>query len=84
MLILLLAVKGVAITVKSTGVESLEGYIYDRWGIKVYTFSSPNNGWDGHTTSGQACSDGTYYYIFVSKGFDGSSHEDKGFVTLFR
>ena len=70
--------------VKSTGVESMEGTIYDRWGLKIYTLNSVDDGWDGHTSSGQTCAEGTYYYIIVTKGEDGSTHQDKGFINLLR
>ena len=71
-------------TVKSTGVLSITCDIYDRWGLKLYTLTAPNEGWDGHTTSGESVPEGTYYYIVISKGFDGIVYEDKGFITLFR
>ncbi len=70
--------------VSSSGVATLTGDIYDRWGLKVFSFQSVNEGWDGHTTSGQMASEGTYYYVIKTTGFNGSEHEDKGFITLLR
>lgn len=66
------------------GVQSLTGTIYDRWGLKLFTWNGVEGGWDGRTTSGNKAAEGTYYYTITSTGFDGSTHEDKGFVTLFR
>jgi gliding motility-associated-like protein len=67
-----------------TGVAALEGDIFDRWGLKIYTFHAPNEGWDGRTTSGVEVQPGTYYYIIKATGFDGNVHEEKGFITLIR
>lgn len=36
--------------------------IYDRWGILVFETEEYNAGWDGRTTSGLECLEGTYYY----------------------
>ena len=70
--------------VSSTGLASLKGEIYDRWGLKIFNWNELNGGWDGRTTSGSKAAEGTYFYIIQSTGMDGSTHEDKGFVTLFR
>lgn len=42
-----------------------EVLIFDRWGLKIYESAISNRqyGWDGHTTSGMECTEGTYYYI---------------------
>ena len=68
--------------VKTVGVVSLEGNIYDRWGIKVFTWNGINDGWDGRLTSGQAAPDGTYFYIINAIGQDGQEHEEKGSLLL--
>ena len=68
----------------STGVATLEGDIFDRWGLKIFTFHAPNEGWDGHTTSGVEVQAGTYYFVIKATGFDGNVHEEKGFITLIR
>lgn len=57
-----------------------EFLIYDRWGILVYS-AKPGKAWDGRTTSGTSCVDGTYYYVFrYSWGSEGRAVT--GFVTL--
>ncbi|MBS1638058.1 MAG: gliding motility-associated C-terminal domain-containing protein, partial [Bacteroidetes bacterium] len=40
--------------------------------------------WDGHTTSGEKVSDGTYFYTIKYINGDGNSVEKKGCVSLFR
>jgi gliding motility-associated-like protein len=70
------------------GILNYKCTIYDRWGIKV--FDTINVGmvgyaWDGHTISGIACSEGTYYYVINYT--DGKTNEQKqlkGFLELMR
>ena len=57
--------------------------IYNRWGVKVFETAQTNNYWDGRTTSGEPCSDGTYYYVIAVKGIQGTEIK-KGFIQLVR
>lgn len=52
--------------------------VYNRWGNEVYT-SDNTNYWDGRTTSGEFCNDGTYFYIVQTE-----EKIYKGFVQLIR
>jgi len=47
--------------------EIIKTNIYNRWGIKVFETFDINNYWDGRTTSGVECIDGTYYYVVETK-----------------
>jgi gliding motility-associated-like protein len=71
-------------TITSTGVESMNVQIYDRWGLKLAEWDNIAGGWDGRTSSGSIASDGTYYYLITAKGQDGEEHFYKGFLTLLR
>jgi gliding motility-associated-like protein len=53
--------------------------ILNRWGIKVFETSNLNFYWDGRTTAGEDCVDGTYYYIIQTK-----EKTEKGFLQLIR
>ena len=55
--------------------------IYNRWGLCILKSSNSHQYfWDGRTTSGEAVTDGTYFYIMnVDNGT-----KLKGTVTLFR
>ncbi len=53
--------------------------IYNRWGLKIFETSTINRYWDGRTTSGEECVDGTYYYIIEVK-----EKNIKGFIQLIR
>lgn len=45
-------------------VESVDFFIYNRWGGLVYETSDPNVNWNGTDfETGEICSDGTYYYV---------------------
>lgn len=57
--------------------------IFNRWGIKVAELSEKNNFWDGRTTSGIACNDGVYYYLFNGET-DKQKINEKGFIQLLR
>jgi gliding motility-associated-like protein len=61
--------------------------IFDRWGLKVFESSDSKNGWDGHTTSGISCSEGTYYYVIKYKASNTQGIKEqtlKGFLQLIR
>lgn len=66
--------------------NKIQGYsmeIYDRFGVKIYSSEKVNQCWDGRTTSGMPCSDGTYFYI-LQLTVNTAKLEYKGFVQLFR
>jgi gliding motility-associated-like protein len=47
-----------------TSVERIELTVIDRWGREVFTTEDPAILWDGRDkTTGQPCSDGTYFYL---------------------
>jgi gliding motility-associated-like protein len=66
------------------GIEEFKGDIYNRWGIKVFSWSDPGTGWDGRMASGSEAPDGTYYYIISGSGVDGKDYAFKGVITLLR
>ena len=45
-------------------VDSVEFYVYNRWGEVVFETNDPNIGWNGvDRDSGEICTDGTYFYV---------------------
>jgi gliding motility-associated-like protein len=64
------------------GVKSFECTIYDRWGLKVYEFAGAQDHWDGYTTAGLPCIEGTYYYILKATDNNNKSYDLKGYLTL--
>jgi len=64
-------------TVNCTETSSLT--IINRWGNKVKEMNNKVLNWDGHTTSGELCGDGIYYYIIQN-----TQTTQKGFIQLLR
>jgi gliding motility-associated-like protein len=52
-----------AFYIPNSGLTEYSLEIYDRWGVKIFESTAPEIRWDGRSTSGMPCSDGTYYYI---------------------
>jgi gliding motility-associated-like protein len=67
-----------------SGVKSFLGIIYDRWGIKMHSWTDPIEGWDGRNKFGQNCADGTYFYVIKATGFDDVEREFKGSLLLIK
>jgi gliding motility-associated-like protein len=67
--------------VTTSGLNEYKLEIYDRWGVKLFESAEPNVHWDGHTTSGAMCTDGTYYFILTAIS-PSTDYSTTGFVTL--
>jgi gliding motility-associated-like protein len=67
--------------ISSSGFSEYRMEIYDRWGVKIFESDSQNVRWDGRTTSGAQCSDGTYYFILTAIT-PSQDYSTTGFVTL--
>jgi gliding motility-associated-like protein len=66
----------------STGLRTLEGSMYNRWGKKVADWSGDANaGWDGKI-NGKEAEDGTYYYVIKATGMDDKEYNAHGYVQL--
>jgi gliding motility-associated-like protein len=78
---------GINFSTVNSHITDFKMSIYDRWGLEVYStnseLSTPNSKWDGHTTSGEECSAGVYFYI-IAFGKNGERVLLKGHVSLFR
>ncbi|HXB41183.1 MAG TPA: gliding motility-associated C-terminal domain-containing protein [Bacteroidia bacterium] len=66
------------------GAKTFECTIFNRWGLLIYDFLSSQDKWDGHTISGEACTEGTYYYILKATDANGKAYNLKGFIQLIR
>ena len=69
--------------VKATGITSLTCDIYDRWGLKLYTFNGASGYWDGSAKGGKEV-DGTYFYVILTTDIKGDNHKYNGFIQLIR
>lgn len=70
--------------INSTGLESLNCDIFNRWGQLVYKLTSIGQKWDGVLNNGNNATDGTYFYILLAKGYDGKDYNLQGSLSLFR
>jgi gliding motility-associated-like protein len=68
-------------------IENYELSIYDRWGLLLFKTTAVTETWNGKTTSGKECSEGTYYWIakYKAKCSKNTALQNlKGFVQLIR
>ena len=68
--------------IESTGVTNLDMQIYNRWGMLMFETSDINATWNGRTSSGAICPEGTYFYII--KITTDKTETFKGTLTLLR
>ena len=66
------------------GISQLNVWIFNRDGVVVANWDKVNGAWDGHTTSGEPCSESEYYVVLNALGFDGKTYKLKGALTLIR
>jgi gliding motility-associated-like protein len=64
-------------------ITELEFTIYNRYGNLIFETKRLRGFWDGRTTAGEACSDGTYFCVLTATGVDGKKYKEKTFVQLF-
>lgn len=57
--------------------------IYNRWGQKLYSWTDPNEGWDGKF-NGKPVKQGVYFLNVVAKGADGHEYHIRKDVNLLR
>ena len=53
-------------------IKEFHGWVYNRWGHKVYEWTDPSKGWDG-TIGGKPAAEGAYYYVIRALGTDAES-----------
>ncbi len=67
--------------IPNSGLKEYKIEIFDRWGVKIFEAEAPAIHWDGRSTSGGICTDGTYYYILHAIS-DTRDYSTTGFITL--
>jgi gliding motility-associated-like protein len=68
---------------KYTGISEMHGWVFDRWGQKLYTFANMNDSWDG-TYKGQRVQQDVYVYKFSFTDLKGTKHEKIGSITVLK
>lgn len=70
--------------IKAKGIETLHCEIYNRYGIREYSFDGPLGQWEGFNQSGQTCVAGVYFYVITLTANTGEKKEFSGNITLIR
>lgn len=71
--------------ISSSNLKTVHIIIVNRWGNLVFESNDINFKWNGkNQNSGQACSDGTYFYKIDIEGLNNKKYFEQGFVTLTR
>ncbi len=70
--------------VNSSGMKEFQVEIYNRWGLKIWEAEAATIKWDGRTTSGLECTDGTYFFILKAITQTNKDYSTKGFINLVR
>lgn len=68
-------------------IRSFSIKIYNRWGLKIYSYEDNDgswDGWDGETIGFGAAPTGVYYYTIVAEGWNNETFRRNGYVHLFR
>jgi gliding motility-associated-like protein len=64
-------------------IVSFHGYIFNRWGQKLFEWTDVSKGWDG-TFNGKPVKEGVYFALIKAKGADGREYNIKRDVNLLR
>ncbi len=62
-------------------IVDFECTIFNRWGVKIISFSDPSQGWDGKY-KGKLVSPGVYYYVIKATGADGKKYKLSGDINI--
>ena len=58
-----------------------ECHIFNRWGVKMCSFTDPALGWDGKYGC-KLVPAGTYYYVIKARGSDGVEYKKSGDINI--
>jgi len=64
-------------------IVNFHGYIFNRWGQKLFEWTDISKGWDGKY-NGHDVKEGVYYVLVKAKGADGKEYNIKKDVNLIR
>lgn len=60
-----------------------KGTIFNSWGVKLFEWTNPAEGWDGKY-KGNYVPTGVYYYIIVADGSDGKKYKKGGDINIVK
>ncbi len=62
---------------------SFKGWIFNRWGVQLFHWTDPAQGWDGKK-GGKYVTPGVYFYVIEAKGSDGRNYKKNGHINILR
>jgi gliding motility-associated-like protein len=69
----------------SSSCDELDLHIYNRWGLRVFQATGPEDCWNGRLdNTGPELPEGVYYYLFTRKRKDGPTERGHGTIQLIR
>jgi len=66
------------------GIKKIHVMIFNRWGLLIREWEQVNGFWDGYTSAGIPCQEGTYFVVCEAEGVDGQNYSLKSTVQLSR
>lgn len=73
-----------ALTIKTTGLKSLEVIVFDHAGKEIYSWKSLNGEWDGKLSGGAEAPVGNYFYSLNAETLDGKICIARSSLKLIR
>jgi gliding motility-associated-like protein len=71
--------------IQANGFQTIEIYVYNRWGKLVFQTDKITEGWDGNDQkSGGECQQDAYVYQIFATSYSGKKYQYAGSVTLLR
>ena len=64
-------------------IVEFHGYIFNRWGQKLFEWTDISKGWDG-TYNGSPVNEGVYFVLVKARGSDGKEYNIRKDVNLIR
>lgn len=62
---------------------TFKAWIFNRWGLQIYYWTDPAQGWDGKK-GGKYVQPGVYFYVIEAEGSDGVKYKKKGDINILR
>ena len=71
--------------IQANGFQTIEIYVYNRWGKLVFQTDKITEGWDGNDQkSGGECQQDAYVYQIFATSYSGKKYQYAGSITLLR
>lgn len=64
-------------------ITKFKGWIFNRWGVRMFHWTDPSQGWDGKK-GGKYVPPGVYFYVIEAEGSDGKKYKKSGDINILR